>query len=54
MPHTATLALLLKQLKLTTIGRHWERLLLQAEQDGWNGAEYLAALCELELAERHR
>ena len=54
MPHTATLALLLKQLKLTTMAQHWERLLLQAEQDGWNGAEYLAALCELELAERHR
>jgi len=54
MPHSATLALLLKQLKLTTMVRHWERLLQQAEQDGWNGAEYLAALCELELAERHR
>ncbi|MBT8051741.1 MAG: IS21-like element helper ATPase IstB [Gammaproteobacteria bacterium] len=54
MPHTATLPLLLKQLKLTTMGRHWEHLLQQAEQDGWNGAEYLAALCELELAERHR
>ena len=33
MPHTATLPLLLKQLKLTTMGRHWERLLEQAEQD---------------------
>ena len=53
MPHTATLALLLKQLKLTTMGRHWERLLEQAGQDGWNGAEYLTALCEQELAERH-
>ena len=30
MPHTATLPLLLKQLKLTTMGRHWERLLQQA------------------------
>ena len=54
MAHIATLPLLLKQLKLTTMGRHWERLLEQAEQDGWNGAEYLTALCELELAERHR
>jgi DNA replication protein DnaC len=54
MAHTATLPLLLKQLKLTTMGRHWERLLQQAEQDSWNGAEYLAGLCELELAERHR
>ena len=53
MPHTATLPLLLKQLKLTTMGRHWERLLQQAEQEGWNGAEYLTALCEQELAERY-
>ena len=54
MPHTPTLALLLKQLKLTTMGRHWEGLLEQAQHDGWNGAEYLAVLCERELAERHR
>jgi len=48
------LPLLLKQLKLITMARHWERLLQQAAQDGWNGAEYFTALCELELAERHR
>lgn len=54
MPHTATLPLLLKQLKLTTMGRHWEGMLQQAEHDGWNAAEYLSALCEQELAERHR
>jgi DNA replication protein DnaC len=52
MPHIATLPLLLKQLKLTAMARHWERLLHQATEEGWNGAEYLAALCEQELAER--
>ncbi len=54
MPHTATLALLLKQLKLTSMACHWEELLEQAREKGWNGAEYLTALCELELAERYR
>jgi len=54
MAHTATLPLLLKQLKLTTMARHWERLLQQATEEGWNPAEYLAALCEQELAERTR
>ncbi len=29
-------------------------MLEQAREKGWNGAEYLAALCELELAERYR
>ncbi len=54
MPHIATLPLLLGQLKLTTMARHWERLLQQAAEAGWNPAEYLAALCEQELAERAR
>ena len=54
MAHTATLPLLLKQLKLTTMARHWERLLQQATEEGWNPAEYLTALCEQELAERTR
>lgn len=34
------------------MGRHWERLLQQAQTKGWNSAEYLAALCEQELADR--
>jgi len=54
MPHTATLPLLLGQLKLASMARHWERLLQQATEEGWNGAEYLTALCEQELAERAR
>lgn len=53
MPHSATLPLLLKQLKLTTIGRHWEPFLQQAQDKDWSHAEYLAALCEQELAERY-
>jgi DNA replication protein DnaC len=53
MPHTATLPLLLKQLRLTSFSRHWETLLEQSTQRGWNGAQYLTALCEQELADRH-
>ena len=52
MPHTATLPLLLKQLRLASMGRHWESLLQQAEHKGWNAAQYLGALCEQELADR--
>ncbi|MCP5085053.1 MAG: ATP-binding protein [Alphaproteobacteria bacterium] len=54
MPHIATLPLLLKQLRLSTMLRHWESLLQQSEQKGWNNAQYLTALCEQELAERYR
>ncbi len=54
MPVIATLPLLLKQLNLSSMARHWEEVLRQAAQKGWNGAEYLAALCEQELAERYR
>lgn len=52
MPHTATLPLLLKQLKLTSMGHHWEGLLQQAQHKGWDAAQYLGALCEQELADR--
>ena len=52
MPHPTTLPLLLRQLRLTSMGQHWERLLEEAQNKGWNGAEYLAALCEQELADR--
>ena len=53
MPHTATLPLLLKQLRLTSFSRHWETLLEQCTQRSWNSAQYLTALCEQELADRH-
>lgn len=53
MPHTATLPLLLKQLRLSSFSRHWESLLEQSTQRSWNSAQYLTALCEQELADRH-
>lgn len=53
MPQTATLPLQLKQLKLTSMIHNWEALLQQAQQKGWDHAQYLTALCEQELADRY-
>lgn len=53
MVQIATLPLMLKQLRLSSIARHWQALLGKAERDGWDNAQYLAALCEQELADRH-
>jgi len=53
MVQIATLPLMLKQLRLSSIARHWQALLGKAERKGWESAQYLTALCEQELAERH-
>ncbi len=53
MAHHATLPVLLKQLKLSSIGRLWENYLDQATSKGWNPAQYLAALCEEEVNQRY-
>jgi len=53
MVQTATLPLMLKQLNLSSIACHWQAMLTQAERNGWNAAQYLSALCEQELADRH-
>jgi len=54
MADVATLPLLLKQLRLTTMGRLWEDLAQRAEAGRWTLGQYLAALCEEELLERER
>jgi len=53
MVQTATLPLMLKQLRLSSIARYWQAFLDKAERNGWDGAQYLSALCEQELAERY-
>ena len=53
MPHAATLPLLLKQLRLSSFSHHWETLLEQSRERGWDSAQYLSALCEQELSDRH-
>ena len=53
MAHYATLPILLKQLKLSTMAALWENYFEQAEKKGWNPAQYLAALCEEEVNQRY-
>jgi len=53
MVQSATLPLMLKQLRLASIARHWQAFLGKAERNGWDSAQYLTALCEQELAERY-
>lgn len=53
MPHSETLPLLLKQLKLSTMTALWESFSEQARQKRWTCAEYLAALCEEEVNQRY-
>lgn len=52
MVQTATLPLMLKQLRLSSIARHWQGFLDKAKRNGWDSAQYLSALCEQELADR--
>jgi DNA replication protein DnaC len=50
----ATLALLLRGLKLPSFVAAYEELARQAEREGWSCTEYLRHLVELELAERQQ
>jgi len=53
MPATANLPVMLKELKLAAIARHWDRLAQDEKALGWRHEQYLSALCELEVANRH-
>jgi DNA replication protein DnaC len=52
MANIATLPLLLKQLSLPCMYAHWESHAVQAEQSHWSYPEYLATLCNQEVAMR--
>ena len=51
---TARLPLLLTELRLPSIARLWPAFTDRADREGWPAAKLLAALAELELAERAR
>ncbi len=53
MTQVATLPILLKQLKLSTMASLWEDYLIQAEAKGWDATQYLVALCEEEVNQRY-
>ena len=48
----ASLAIMLRALKLATVRRHADEIAQQAEQEGWTFERYLHHLVELELQER--
>lgn len=50
----ARLTLLFNELRLPTIKAVWPQFTEQADREGWPGARLLAALAELEIAERAR
>jgi DNA replication protein DnaC len=49
---SAVLPTLLTALHLPSIGRHWRRMTEIADREGWPAAKLLAALVEIELADR--
>jgi len=49
-----SVALLLKELRLSAFGRHYEDLWQTAVDKGWSHTDYLGALCEYELADRYQ
>ncbi len=51
---TARLPVLLHELRLPTIARLWPDFAGRADQESWPAARFLAALTELEIAERGR
>ena len=52
MPDTAFLASLLTQLRLPSIARNWRRIAEAADREGWPAQKTIAALMEIEVAER--
>ena len=52
MSATTELPLLLRSLRLPTMGNVWQELLAQAEDEQWSHTRYLTALCEHEANER--
>ncbi len=53
MIQAATLPVLLKQLRLSTMAQLWEPMLLKAQNEQWDASQYLTALCEQELLDRY-
>jgi DNA replication protein DnaC len=51
---TARVELLLTELRLPGIKQMWPKLAEQADKEGWPAARFLAALTELEIADRGR
>ena len=46
------LPLMLKELRLPTFGQYYRKYQEQATENAWSYSQYLAALCEQEVAQR--
>ena len=53
MHKTATLPLLLKELRLSTMARIWEETVNTAQDKNWSYDHCLAVLCEREISSRY-
>lgn len=53
MSNVATLPLLLKELRLSTMSNIWEEILNIAQDKNWSYEGYLATLCEREISARY-
>jgi DNA replication protein DnaC len=49
-----SLDLVLRELRLGTVGRHAQEVAIRAEREGWSFTRYLHDLVELELLEREQ
>ena len=54
MREAAKLPVLLKELKLSAMGRLWGSMAEEAGKEGWNHPRFLASLCEHEVGERYQ
>src|SRR5690606_27964597 len=50
----ASLPILLKELRLSSMARVWETFIEKAREQGWSHEKFLAALCEQEMEERNQ
>jgi len=48
-----TLPMMLKELRLSAFAQHYQRFQEQAIEKSWNHSQFLAALCEQEIARRY-
>lgn len=53
MANIQSLPLLLKELRLSEIGKQWQKISEKAIKEDWEPAQYLAELCELETNNRY-
>lgn len=53
MSSIQTLPILLNELRLSAIAKHWETMNQRAIKEEWEPAQFLAELCGIEAAQRH-